>query len=179
MARRAPFAALAGALALCAALAAPAAALELPKPLAPGEVIADFEAVDIIDGKSYKLSDALGEGGRALVVFWSFYCGTCQEELPLLQQELDLFKEKGVRLLTVTLDREETFAKIKKMVSVRKYAFPMLQGINEAKGYDLEETFKVRVTPALFLLNKERKILFSNYGAMSPEDLLAAIDQHQ
>jgi peroxiredoxin len=178
MARRTALRRIAAALALCAVCAAPAAALDLPKPLAPGQVVPDFEALDL-DGVPYKLSTALAEGGRVLLVYWSFYCAPCQEELPILQEEQEIFREKGIRLLTVTLDREETFEKIRKLIKVRRFTFPILQAFGEKEvKYNLEELLNVRLTPALYLIDKNRTITFSNYGPISPEDLLAAIDKN-
>ncbi len=163
---RALFAAVLAAL-LLSPLPAPAA--EPPKPLPPGEIAPQFESVDL-DGKAFSLKDAVAEGPVALV-FWSLLCGSCREELPLLQQELPRFESHQVRLFAVNLDQATHRTPVKKFTEQQGFTFPILLDEDGGKNFAIEDVFKVTMTPAFFLIGADGKILYSHYGPLEPAQL--------
>ena len=163
-------AALAAAL-LLATLSAPlgAAAADGPQPLPPGQVAPEFAAIDL-DGKPFSLKEALA-GGPAALVFWSLLCGSCREELPLLQQELPQFEANKVRLYAMNLDQASHRNAVKKFVAQQGFTFTVLLNEDGEKSFAVEDVFQVKMTPALFLIGADGKILYSHYGPLEPSQI--------
>jgi peroxiredoxin len=84
-----------------------------PRELRAGDMAPDFALPDM-NGKPYRLADALKSGKRALLIFWSAYCPHCQRELPRIQKFLDARKQPyevlSVTRLTSEQDRTVTGA---------------------------------------------------------------------
>lgn len=79
-----------------------------------GEVIPDFE-LPTLDGRKVRLS-AL-RGSPVLINFWATWCGPCKQEMPLLVEQYNWNKGKGLRVLAIdtlandNLDDMRAFAK--------------------------------------------------------------------
>ncbi|WP_068775361.1 thiol-disulfide oxidoreductase ResA [Paenibacillus sp. FJAT-26967] len=55
-----------------------------------------------LDNKTYKLSDYAGKA--VLINFWGTFCPPCKKEMPALQSQYNLSKDKNVEFLEVNLD---------------------------------------------------------------------------
>ena len=117
-------AAVAGALALCLAAAAPAgAALEGSK-LKKGEPAPDFTLKDI-DGKSWKLSDLKGKK-VVMLDFWATWCNICKREMPILQKVYQEYQGKGVEFFGIALDDADKIKQIRKILDEKGVGYPIL-----------------------------------------------------
>lgn len=47
-----------------------------------------------------------------VVNFWATWCGPCVEELPYIEKQVQLFKNKNVKLLLVSLDFEDDYQRV-------------------------------------------------------------------
>lgn len=147
--------------------AAPAAAVEADL-LPVGSQAPDFESVDT-EGRAFRLSEAIKEK-PALLVFWSIFCGTCRDELPILQQEQPKYADK-VQIITVNLDEAPRAKTVKGFAMQQGFTFRMLLNKTESREYQIEQAFKVKATPALYLVNRDGSIAFGHLGAMNPDEL--------
>jgi thiol-disulfide isomerase/thioredoxin len=73
---------------------------------------------------------AAAEDPEAKVVLLSFFaswCGPCKKEMPYLQQLHLMYRDQGLRVLSVNIDREEAgIAAGRKMAAAAKATFPVL-----------------------------------------------------
>jgi peroxiredoxin len=183
--RTRPAAALALALLLAATLtamlaAAPALAVEAEL-LPVGSPAPAFESVDV-DGQPFQLTEAVKQG-PVLLVFWSLFCGTCRDELPILQAEKPKYEGK-VQFVTVNLDEAPRARTVKGFAKQQGFTFRLLlnkveqkaaDGTVAVKEYQVDQTYKIKATPALYLVNRDGTIGFAHYGALNPDDLAGVL----
>jgi len=131
-----------------------------------------FEAVDT-EGKAFTLAEALKEK-PVLLVFWSIFCGTCRDELPILEQEQPKYTDK-VQIITVNLDEAPRAKTVKGFAKQQGFTMRMLLNKIDGKEFLIDKTYKIKVTPALYLVNRDGTIAYGHYGALNPEELAEVI----
>lgn len=77
--------------------------IDLIKNCAVGAVAPDFELKDT-SGEMIKLSSFRGK--YVLVDFWASWCGPCRKALPLVKKANEEFKDKGLQVIGVSVDRK-------------------------------------------------------------------------
>lgn len=121
---------------------APAATLEKAK---------DFE-LNGLDGKTYKLSGMRGK--VVLINFWATWCKYCVKEIPSLNRLYNAFKEGGLVVLGISVDRSpltvETF------LQKNSVTYPVLMDLD---GKVFVRTYTVIGLPTTFLINKDGYIV--------------------
>lgn len=137
--------------------------------LAVGSTAPDFEAVDI-DGGPFVLSEALRRG-PVLLVFWSIFCGTCREELPIIEQERPKLPAQ-LQVVTLNLDEAPRARTVKGFAQQQGFSFRMLLNKVDGREFNVEQAYGVKATPAIYLLQTDGTVAFAHYGALSPERLL-------
>jgi thiol-disulfide isomerase/thioredoxin len=101
-------------------LPAPAFSLRTLNPEASGE---SWVALDRFVGDEAEDADA-----RVVVIsFFASWCEPCRRELPFLVQLDRMYRERGLRILGVSIDREEAgIDAAKRMVAAARVAYPVL-----------------------------------------------------
>jgi thiol-disulfide isomerase/thioredoxin len=143
-----------------------------PEMLPVGSPAPGFESVDT-EGKAFVLADAIKEK-PVLLVFWSLFCGTCRDELPILEQEQPKYADK-VQIVTVNLDEAPRAKTVKGFAKQQGFTFRMLLNKIDGKEFLLDQSYKVKATPALYLVKQDGTIAFGHYGALNPEELAEVI----
>jgi len=131
-----------------------------------------FEAVDT-DGKAFTLAEAIKEK-PVLLVFWSLFCGTCRDELPILEQEQPKYADK-VQIVTINLDEAPRAKTVKGFAKQQGFTFRMLLNKIDGKEFLIDQTYKIKATPALYLVNRDGTIAYGHYGAINPEELAEVV----
>jgi len=170
-ARRAA-AALLGALLWAAAPAAVASAAVEPELFPIGSPAPLFEAVDT-EGNAFSLAEALKER-PVLIAFWSLFCATCRDELPILEQEQAKYRDK-VQFVTVNLDEAPRAKTVKGFAKQQGFTMRMLLNKVEGREFNIDGAFKIKATPALYLVNRDGMVAYGHYGALNPEELAEVI----
>ena len=80
--------------------------------------------------KKIKITDlekTIKESKTPLIInFWATFCIPCLEEIPYFQKSVKRHEKDSVKLLLVSLDLKEDYAKIKPLAAKRKFSAPIV-----------------------------------------------------
>ncbi|MDD5760886.1 MAG: TlpA disulfide reductase family protein [bacterium] len=141
--------------------------------LKAGTKAPDFKVQDL-DGKEFHLASCAGKDA-VLLFFWSFFCGPCREEMPMISQMAREYKGKGLQVVGVNLDGREMKKAIDKFVVTEKIDFRILFDELAGDAFRVADPYGVAGTPALFLIDKQGVITFSVVGAVTGDQMKAEI----
>jgi peroxiredoxin len=160
---RAAFAAGHLALALCAAScgAAPEGGGTTPPkpPAAGGGSVSDFTLNDV-DGQAHSLSDYLGKN-VILISFWATWCEPCKKEMDQLQTLFEAHKDKGLMILSISMDEPETQGDARPFVKQRGFTFPVL---HDAESNVTNQLNPRRAAPYSLIIGRDQKIVWDHEG---------------
>jgi len=141
--------------------------------LKAGAKAPDFKVQDLA-GKEFHLASNLGKDS-VLLFFWSFFCGPCREEMPMISQISRDYQGKGLQVMGVNLDGREMKKAIDKFVVSEKIGFRILFDELANDAFRVADPYGVSGTPALFLIDRQGVIAYSIVGAATAEQLKAEI----
>ncbi len=139
--------------------AAPKAAKALPK---AGEKPLPNLILNTVEGEKWSLHEQRGR--VVLMNFWATWCAPCQEEVPYLVNLFAKYKERGLVVVGVTIDSENT-DQIKDFIERFKVDYPVILTV---PGSLLSKQKAVPMT----LLIDEKGVLVNKYAGAAPESLL-------
>jgi peroxiredoxin len=84
----------------------------------------NFRAVDL-KGEKVMLEDFLGSG-PVIVQFWATWCKPCLKEMPYIQRMYEEHAERGLTVLSVSIDEPKLQSRVKREVRSRKFTFRVL-----------------------------------------------------
>ncbi len=119
------------------------------------------------------------EDPQARVVLLSFFaswCEPCRKEMPVLQQLQEMYRDQGLRVLSVSIDREEPgLSRARQMAAAAKVTFPVLSDRFNflARRYLGDQS----PLPSVFLVGRDGNILRieRGYGKDASTFLLAEV----
>jgi thiol-disulfide isomerase/thioredoxin len=130
-----------------------------------------------VDEAGYAKLIAGGRGKILLVDFWATWCAPCREEMPQLVALETKLKSKGVQLITISADEPEQEKAVSDFLAKAKVPAPVY--LRKAKD---DDAFIRKVDPkwsgalpALFLYDRQGRLVKSFIGATPMRDLEAAI----
>ncbi len=126
---------------------------------------------------AYVGADADDKGTKAVVLsFFATFCAPCKREMPYLEQLQETYRDAGLRVLMVSIDRDEAAAaKIADLVKQNHVTFPILKDRFNflARRYLGEQA----PLPSLFIVDRAGTIRLMNrgYGKDASSFLLAGV----
>ncbi|MDR4507037.1 MAG: TlpA family protein disulfide reductase [Candidatus Brocadiaceae bacterium] len=127
------------------------------KKLAIGQVAPDI-VLPNPDGKMIPLSSLIGSN-VVMVYFWASWCNGCEEENPNIAEIYNKYQDRGFAIYSVSLDSD----KKEWLKAIEKHQFTWTN-VCDLKEWESEtvETYSVNKTPAIYLLNREGRIMSKN-----------------
>lgn len=77
-----------------------------------------------LSGQKRSLADYKGK--VVLLNFWATWCPPCLAELPALNRVAKKYKDKGLRVVTISCDSPDELEKVKKLQTENSYEFDIL-----------------------------------------------------
>jgi peroxiredoxin len=143
--------------------------MEVPRRLAIGKKVPDMQLPNP-GGKVLSISSFRGKW--LLLDFWASWCKPCRAESPFLVSVHNLYKSKGLEILSVSLDADRD-AWMKAIVQDDlNWAH-----VSDLKGWESESArlFAIQAIPASYLINPEGVITAKNLRGKDLEQKLMEI----
>ncbi len=122
-------------------------------------MVPDFH-FNTAEGKSVRLSSFRGQK-NILLCFWASWCGPCVANIPLLKQVEEQYRDKGLQLISVSIDKDNA----QWLAALQKYAMPWLQTC-DLPAYmpqnRVRSLYEISAIPRYFLLNREGRLVYHN-----------------
>lgn len=138
----------------------------------PGQPFIDFKQNDV-NGNVFVLSDMIGKSEAIIIDFWASWCPDCRKVNPDLVKIYNQFKDKGLDIVSVSLDTDE--AKWKKAIADDNLSWP--NHVSDLKGWgnDVAQMYMIAFIPQNLILDKNGVIIEKNLSTEKMEDLLSSM----
>jgi len=131
----------------------------LPPPVAAGFNAPDFTATDLA-GTTHTL--AQNRGQVTLLKFWATWCPHCRSDVPYMKELFTRYQEKGVRIMTVSVDQDPEA--LKAFVAKERVPYPVISVLTAP---ELTERFEVQGIPAYRLIDADGVIAKTWAGSLT------------
>ena len=131
----------------------------------PAAARVDWRDVTLIDGSVLRAETLRGHA--VVVEFWASWCPFCARQNPSVQKLWDAQRDRGLRILTYSIDRDAAAARA--YVAKRRYTFPVAMASGDSARW-----FGVRKgLPMLYVVGANGRVVFEEAGEMFAEDVAA------
>ena len=108
------------------------------------------------EGKDLALKDALGK--YTIVDFWASWCGPCRRENPNVVNVYNEYHDKGLNIISVSLDKPGQEARWKRAITQDKMDWYHVSNLQFWQD-PIPRSYGVRAIPATFLLDENGVII--------------------
>ncbi len=129
----------------------------------------DFEAKRL-NGSTFRLSDYRGKKA-VLIDFWATWCGPCIKEIPMIKSIAATYRDQGLEVVGVSLDRDEKTLRD----FVKKEKLNYVQVYGREKSQEISKSYGVWGIPAVFLVDKNGVINAMNLRGERTEEAVKAL----
>ncbi len=119
-------------------------------------VAPDFTLNDL-EGRPFRFADTRGK--VVILDFWATWCPPCKRELPHFQELYEEYKDEGLVVIGIALDREGASA-VKPFVEAHGFTYPVLIGDKR-----ITATYGgIRGIPTTFVIDRQGRIVEKYVG---------------
>lgn len=123
----------------------------------------DFE-VDLVNGESFKLSDQRGK--VVLLNIWATWCAPCREETPDLQELYSKYKDEGLLILGVSIDKQGVSV-VKPFMEKYGVTYPMVID----RGTIMDKYGPTMGIPTTYIIGRKGNLQYFAVGALTNKEL--------
>ena len=129
---------------------------------APKDVSSAPVYKNLVDGKDISLASMKGQ--VLLINFWATWCPPCRQEIPGFIELYDEYKDKGVTLVGISLDRGVPV--VERFVQQQKINYPVIMSTRELQSeYEGAIKQSIRSIPTTILVNRAGEVAKVYIGA--------------
>ena len=143
--------------------------------LGEGELSAPVFSLPDMNGQKV---DLVSFQGRVIVIeFWATWCAPCREEIPVLNQIYKAYKEKGLVVIGISLDRKPP-QEVKKFLDQLQVEYTNVMGDEEIfeRYSQMANLGPIRGIPATFVIDRKGQICQRYMGLTEKRILEEAIE---
>ncbi|MCC5831332.1 MAG: TlpA family protein disulfide reductase [Phycisphaeraceae bacterium] len=118
-----------------------------------------FSGPSLEDGKEIAISDFKGK--VLLVDFWATWCGPCIAKMPEIVKLYDEYKDEGLEVLGVSLDRADQATAIRRTMARHNMTWPQIYSGEAFEGRPAAAN-NVRAIPTTFLIDRDGRARYTN-----------------
>ena len=122
---------------------------ELDMEVSVGDIAPEFEAKQL-GGSTFRLADYRGEKA-VLINFWATQCNPCVDEIPTIKRIADTYRNQGLEVVGVSLDRDEKTLRD----FVKRERLSYVQVFEKEKARAITKSYGVWGFPSVFLIDKD------------------------
>ena len=137
--------------------------------LSLGDMAPEFEAKQL-DGSTFRLADYRGKKA-VLIDFWATWCPPCVDEIPTIKRIAETYRNQGLEVVGVSLDREEKA--LRDFVKREKLSY--VQVFEKEKARAITKSYGVWGIPSVFLIDKNGVINALNLRGGRTEKAVKAL----
>ena len=134
----------------------------------PGQPAPDF-AIDLLDGSALTLSSLRGQ--VVVVNFWTSWCPSCEEELPVLEAAWAEYQARGVTFVGVAVQEEES--EVRAVLSQFSLSYPV--------GMDppgrIAAAYGITGVPETFVVDPVGQVAYVHVGPVGAAELFQELDR--
>jgi peroxiredoxin len=120
--------------------------------------VPDFTLVNI-QGEEVSLSDLLS-AGPVILDFWATWCKPCLKAFPGLQSLLNDYGDRGLSVVTVSVDGPKSRARVAPLIRSKKYTFEV---VFDSQGR-VARKYGAMSLPRTLLISPEGEIVHATVG---------------
>lgn len=124
------------------------------------------------DGKPRKLKDTRAR--ITIVNFWATWCVPCRKEIPILNEIQQRYKDRGVRVIGITVDDKSTAGQIDDFMKKTPFGYEVWR---KGSAEDMDKLGFVFAIPATAILDQKGKVVERFTGEISIARLTNRIDR--
>ncbi|MGH7490790.1 MAG: redoxin domain-containing protein [bacterium] len=122
-----------------------------------------------LQGESVSLEKLRGK--VALLDFWATWCKPCVKSMPELQKLHEQYAAQGLVVLGISID-EQAEKKVPAFLAKNKITYAIALDAADKPAW---EVYKVKVIPAMFLIDREGQIVQQWVGEAKMQEVLHAV----
>lgn len=123
--------------------------------------------LESVSGEFFEL-DSLVSGGPVVLNFWASWCKPCKEELPEFARLSEEYKDKGLKVILVTIDKPSQVQKARNFLKTKGIELELLKDCSMSAYKSFGGSGSV---PYTFIVDKDRNIVFRKKGQISYKEI--------